>query len=92
MINYNKYNVKILLFLIIIFLLCYFLQDQLKKTFIHNIFLGNQKIHDELKSKNQFIKNKAVLYENIYKGNQKNYKNLDELDFNIITYSENSTD
>ena len=64
----------------------------LKKTFIHNIFLRNQKIHDELKSKNQFIKNKAVLYENIYKGNQKNYKNLDELDFNIITYSENSTD
>ena len=64
----------------------------LKKTFIHNIFLRNQKIYDELKSKNQFIKNKAVLYENIYKGNQKNYKNLDELDFNIITYSENSTD
>ena len=64
----------------------------LKKTFINNIFLRNQKIHDELKSKNQFIKNKAVLYENIYKGNQKNYKNLDELDFNIITYSENSTD
>ena len=64
----------------------------LKKTFIHNIFLRNQKIHDELKSKNQFIKNKAVLYENIYKGNQKNYKNLDELDFNIITYSENSND
>ena len=64
----------------------------LKKTFIHNIFLRNQKIHDELKSKNQFIKNKAVLYENIYKGNQKNYKNLDELDFNIITYSESSTD
>ena len=64
----------------------------LKKTFIHNIFLRNQKIHDELKSKNQFIKNKAVLYENIYKGNQKNYRNLDELDFNIITYSENSTD
>ena len=64
----------------------------LKKTFIHNIFLCNQKIHDELKSKNQFIKNKAVLFENIYKGNQKNYKNLDELDFNIITYSENSTD
>ena len=64
----------------------------LKKTFIHNIFLRNQKIHDELKSKNQFIKNKAVLYENIYKGNQKNYKNLNELDFNIITYSENSTD
>ena len=64
----------------------------LKKTFINNIFLRNQKIHDELKSKNQFIKNKAVLYENTYKGNQKNYKNLDELDFNIITYSENSTD
>ena len=63
-----------------------------KKTFINNIFLRNQKIYDELKSKNQFIKNKAVLYENIYKGNQKNYKNLDELDFNIITYSENSTD
>ena len=64
----------------------------LKKTFIHNIFLCNQKIHDEIKSKNQFIKNKAVLYENICKGNQKNYKDLNELDFNIITYSENDTD
>jgi hypothetical protein len=64
----------------------------LKKTFINNIFLRNQKIQDELKSKNQFIKNKAVLYENICKGNQKNYKSLNELDFNIITYSENSTD
>ena len=30
-----------------------------------------------IKIKNQFIKNKAVLYENINKGNQKNYKNLD---------------
>ena len=64
----------------------------LKKTFIHNIFLRNQKIHDVLKSKNQFVKNKAVLYENIYRRNQKNYKNLNELDFNIITYSENGTD
>ena len=64
----------------------------LRKTFIHNIFLLNQKIHDEAKSKNQFIKNKAVLYKNIYKGNQKNYKNLNEVDFNIITYSENDTD
>ena len=64
----------------------------LKKTFIHNIFLYNQKIHDEIKSKNQFIKNKAVLYENIYKGNQQKHMNLNELEYNIITYSENSTD
>ena len=66
--------------------------DMHEKNYINNVFFCNQKIHDELKSKNQFIKNKAVLYENIYKGNQKNFKNLDELDFNIITYSENSTD
>ena len=40
MFNYSKYIIKFLLFLFILFLLCYFLQDQLKKTFIHNIELN----------------------------------------------------
>ena len=41
MFYYKKYIVKILFFLFIIFLLCFFLQDQLKKTFIHNIELNS---------------------------------------------------
>ena len=41
MFNYKKYIIKILFFLLIIFLLCFFLQDQLKKTFIHNIELNS---------------------------------------------------
>ncbi len=41
MFNYKKYIIKILFFLFIIFLLCFFLQDQLKKTFIHNIELNS---------------------------------------------------
>ena len=41
MFNYSRYIIKILLFLFIIFLLCFFLQDQLKKTFIHNIELNS---------------------------------------------------
>ena len=41
MFNYNRYIIKILLFLFIIFLLCFFLQYQLKKTFIHNIELNS---------------------------------------------------
>ena len=41
MFNHNKYIIKILSFLLIIFLLCFFLQDQLKKTFIHNIELNS---------------------------------------------------
>lgn len=64
----------------------------LNKTFINNIFYCNQKINDELKSKNQFIKHKAVLYESIYKGNQQDNKDLNESEFNIITYSENGND
>ena len=41
MFYYNKYIIRILFFLLIIFLLCFFLQDQLKKTFIHNIELNS---------------------------------------------------
>ena len=41
MFNYKRYIIKILFFLLIIFLLCFFLQDQLKKTFIHNIELNS---------------------------------------------------
>ena len=41
MFNYNKYISRISFFLFIIFLLCFFLQDQLKKTFIHNIELNS---------------------------------------------------
>ena len=41
MFNYNRYIIRILFFLFIIFLLCFFLQDQLKKTFIHNIELNS---------------------------------------------------
>ena len=41
MFNYKRYIIKILFFLFIIFLLCFFLQDQLKKTFIHNIELNS---------------------------------------------------
>ena len=55
-------------------------------------FFCNQKIDDEIKSKNQFIKHKSVLYENIYKGNQQNNEDLNESEFNIITYSENYND
>ena len=60
----------------------------LNKTFINNVFFCNQKIDDEIKSKNQFIKHKAVLFENSYKNNQKSNSNLNHSDFNIITYSE----
>ena len=63
----------------------------LNKTFINNIFFCNKKIHDEIKSKNQFIKHKAVLYENIYKESQQTNKGLNESKFNIITYSENGS-
>tara|TARA_B100001121_G_scaffold308028_1_gene330969 strand:- start:819 stop:1847 length:1029 start_codon:yes stop_codon:yes gene_type:complete len=41
MFNYNKYIIRILLFLFIIFLLCFFIQDELKKTFVHNIELNS---------------------------------------------------
>ena len=41
MFNHNRYIIKILLFLFIIFLLCFFLQDELKKTFVHNIELNS---------------------------------------------------
>ena len=41
MFNHNRYIIKILLFLLIIFLLCFFLQDELKKTFVHNIELNS---------------------------------------------------
>ena len=60
----------------------------MKTNYINNVFFCNQKIHDEVKSKNQFIKHKAVLYENSYKSNQKNNRNLNDSGFNIITYSE----
>ncbi len=60
----------------------------LRKNYINNVFFCNQKIHDEIKSKNQFIKHKAVLYENSYKNNQKSKSNLNNSEFNIITYSE----
>ena len=63
-----------------------------KKTYINNVFFCNQKIRDVKKSKNQFIKHKAVLYENSYKINQKRNSNLNELEFNIITYSEHGND
>ena len=64
----------------------------IKKTFIDNVFFCNQKIHDEIKSKNQFIKHKAFLYECIYKGKKQRNKNSNETEFNIITYSENDKD
>ena len=64
----------------------------LKKTFINNVFFCNQEIRDEIKSKNQFIKDKAVLYENISKENQQSNENLNDLEFNIITYSESDSD
>ena len=41
MFNHNRHIIKILLFLFIIFLLCFFLQDELKKTFVHNIELNS---------------------------------------------------
>ena len=41
MFNYSKYIISILLFLFIIFLLCFFLQDELQKTFVHNIELNS---------------------------------------------------
>ena len=41
MFNYSKYLVRIASFLFIIFLLCFFLQDELKKTFVHNIELNS---------------------------------------------------
>ncbi len=41
MFNYKKYIVRIILLLIIILSLCFFLQDELKKTFIHNIELNS---------------------------------------------------
>ena len=64
----------------------------IKKTFIDSVFFCNQKIHDEIKSKNQFIKHKALLYECIYKDKKQRNKNLNETEFNIITYSENDKD
>ena len=56
----------------------------MKTNYINNVFFCNQKIHDVIKSKNQFIKHKAVLYENSYKNNS----NLNNSEFKIITYSE----
>ena len=41
MFNYKKYIIKIIFLLIIIFFLCFFLQEDLKKTFIHNIELNS---------------------------------------------------
>ena len=41
MFNHNRYIIRILLFLFIILLLCLFLQDELKKTFVHNIELNS---------------------------------------------------
>ena len=41
MFNHNRYIIRILLFLFIILLLCFFLQDELKKTFVHNIELNS---------------------------------------------------
>ena len=64
----------------------------LKKNYINNIFFCNQKINDEIKSKKQLIKHKAVLYENNYKSNQKRNGNLNESEFNIVTYSEHGND
>ena len=64
----------------------------LKKNYINNIFFCNQKINDEIKSKKQLIKHKAVLYENGYKNNQKSNGSLNESEFNIITYSEHGND
>ena len=64
----------------------------LNRTFISNIFFYNQKIYDKIKSKNQFIKHKAVLYESTYKANQQNNEDSNESEFKIITYSENGND
>ena len=64
----------------------------LNRTFINNIFFYNQKIYDKIKSKNQFIKHKVVLYESTYKGNQQNNEESNESEFKIITYSENGND
>ena len=41
MFNYKKYIIKIILLLLTILLLCFFLQDELKKNFIHNIELNS---------------------------------------------------
>ena len=41
MFNYRKYVVRITLLLFIIALLCFFLQEELKKNFIHNIELNS---------------------------------------------------
>ena len=41
MFNYSRHIIRILLFLFIIFLLCFFLKDELKKTFVHNIELNS---------------------------------------------------
>ena len=41
MFYYRKYIIRIILLLITISLLCFFLQDELKKTFIHNIELNS---------------------------------------------------
>ena len=41
MFNCKRYIIKILFFLFLIFLLCFSLQDQLKKTFIHNLELNS---------------------------------------------------
>ncbi len=41
MFNYRKYVARITLLLFIITLLCFFLQEELKKTFIHNIELNS---------------------------------------------------
>ncbi len=63
----------------------------LRKNYINKVFFCNQKIHDEIKSKKQFIKHKAVLYENDYKSNQESNGNINESEFNIITYSEHGS-
>ena len=41
MFNYARHIIRVLFFLFTIFLLCFFLQDELKKTFVHNIELNS---------------------------------------------------
>ena len=41
MFSYDRHIIRILLFLFIIFLLCFSLQDELKNTFVHNIELNS---------------------------------------------------
>ena len=49
-------------------------------------------LYQLFKSKNQFIKHKAVLYKSTYKANQQNNEDSNESEFEIITYSENGND